>query len=403
MLRRVTVVAGLGVLLALGLWDCGGKFSLPTENRQNRAIPTDKSYQMIATWTGMDGIADILLTQGVGTQLFLLFNHGGSGTAPRGEIHSYPRLKPSGTPTPNPGIAFFNLFNPVSLCVGGDGGTSSGNRIYVLDAGDTCLARANPTTGSCDTTGGWGLKISDLGLYWRVREYGLLGGDTLSTFTDTTVAAVGEGRLGIFHGIGADAQGRVYVAGLALINILDPSDPRIRTRTFQWRVFRYARGPRYPGIPDLNMPGANWHRDSTWVVEEGSGIGTMVDPRGLAYNTYGGPALFAADFGKNWTQKLGIDAPSTGFYQLDGAQTGLSFSGPVDVAVDLSGFVYVVDQGNRRVLRYGPDASYIQRVDIEPDAAGRPLNNPVTVAADDSLVYVGDRGVGEVIRYKRRQ
>src|SRR5690349_22622223 len=37
----------------------------------------------------------------------------------------------------------------------------------------------------------------------RVREFGLLGGDTMTTFTDTTMAFV--------HGIAADADGAVYV------------------------------------------------------------------------------------------------------------------------------------------------------------------------------------------------
>ena len=403
MLRRIAVLIGMGILFGMVSLSCGGKFSLPTESTESRAIPSDKSYQMVATWTGMSDITDILLTQGQGTQLFLLFNHGGSGST-RGEVRSYARLKPTGTPEPNAGIDFLTLFNPVALSLGGDGAFKPDNRIYVLDAGDTCEARANPATSRCDTTGGWGLKISDLSKYWRVREYGLLGGDTISSFTDTSVAVVADTRLGVVHGIASDAQGRVYVAGLAIINILDPSDPRIRTRTFQWRIYRYLRGPRYPGVdpPDYNMPGANWHRDTSWVVEEGSGIGTVVDPRGLSFGLYGGGALYAADFAKNWTQKLSVESPSTGFYQLDGGQTGLPFNGPVDVAADRSGFLYVVDQGNRRVLRYGPDAEYVQRVDVEPDPAGRPLSNPVAVAADDSLVYVGDPGLGQVIRYQRR-
>jgi hypothetical protein len=65
--------------------------------------------------------------------------------------------------------------------------------------------------------------------------------------------------------------------------------------------------------------------------------------------------------------------------------------------------VYVADTGNRRVLRYGPDQSYVQRVDVEADAQGQALVNPIAVAADDSLVYVGDRTLGKVIRYKRRK
>lgn len=396
-MRRAIVIAlaAAGVAAAGG---CGGKFDLPTENRVGREIPADQSYQMVATWTGMTGVRDILLTQGTGTQLFVLFNHGGAGTASRGEVKSYPRLRATGPQTPIGGIDFMSLFNPIALCSGGDGIASTNNRVYVLDAGDTCLARANPASGACaDTSGGFNLRVTNLGVYWRVREYGLLGGDTLSTFTDTTMARV--------TGVAADGQGRVYVGGLAIILVPDQSDPRIRTRTFQWRIYRYVRGPRYPGITpaDRYMPGANWHRDSLWTVEEGSGIGTLVQPEGIYWSAVGGNALYATDYGKNWVQKLSVTSSSTGLYQLDGAQSGQVFSGPRDLTVDLQGFAYIADTGTQRVLRYDPDGAYVQIVNVENDANGQALSNPIAVAADDSLVFVGDPALGEVIRYKRRQ
>jgi hypothetical protein len=391
-MRRALVWLALAVL-AGGFAGCGGNFTLPTESK-GRLIPSDKSYQMQATWTGMDGVRDILLTQGTGTQLFLLFNQGGVGTAPRGQVFSYARLKPGGPQNPIPGIEFPTVFNPVALCAGGDGVGSTSNRIFVLDQGDTCLARANPATGSCDTTGGWTYKITDLSLYWRVREYGLLGGDTISSFTDTSMAFV--------NGVAADAQGRVYVAGMAIVYVADIQDPRILTRTFLWRIHRYLRGPKYPGIPDPSMPGSDWHRDTSWVVQNGSGIGTVQDPRGIYWGSYGGGGLYAADYGKNWVQRLDDLLSSTGSLQIDGSTTSLPFSGPLDVVGDPQGFVYVADEGNRRVLRYDASGTYVQRVDIELDAYGRELLSPVTVAADDSLVFVGDVGLAEVIRYKRR-
>ena len=381
MRARLPIAVGSLAVLA----GCGLRLPLPTETRAGRAIPPDKSYQMLATWTGMDGIADALLTQGTGSQLFLLFNHGGTGAAPRGEIRAYPLTRP----TPVAGIDFPTLFNPVAMC-------SAPGRVFVLDLGDSCLARLNPATGRCDSSRGWNHRITDLSKYWRVREYGLLGGDTISTFTDTTMLFV--------RGVAADAQGRVYVAGTAVIYVVDPQSSRLISRSQQYRVYRYARGPRYPGVtpPDRNMPGANWHRDTTWIVEEGSGIGTLVDPRGMTWSAAGGAALYAADLGKNWVQKLSDQSSSTGFFQLDGGQTGTGFNGPTDVAVDLAGFIYVADTGNRRVLRYGLDGAYIQLVNVERDADGEELQVPAAVAADDSLVYVGDSQTGKVVRYKRR-
>ena len=55
----------LALPLALGfLAGCGAKYELPTERPRDIGVPSDKSYQMIATWTGMTGIQDVLLTQG---------------------------------------------------------------------------------------------------------------------------------------------------------------------------------------------------------------------------------------------------------------------------------------------------------------------------------------------------
>ena len=400
-MRRVFAILAL-LVLAGGFAGCGGNFKLPTESR-DRLIPSDKSYQMVASWTGMTGIRDILLTQGMGTQLFLLFNHGGAGTAPRGEVLAYARLKPSGPQAPLPGIEFRGLFNPTALCAGGDGGSGSSNRVFVLDEGDTLLARVNPTTHIYgDSTGlirpdtsligKWRPpNVSNLGLYWRVREYGLLGGDTISTFTDTSMAFV--------HGIAADAQGRVYVSGPLLAFVRDILNPTITTRCFLWRVNRYVRGPKYPGIYDGYMPGCNWHKDTSFVVLDGSGTGTVQDPRGIFWGPFG-PSLYVADFGKNWVQRMQDQVPVADFKIEQAA--GISLYGPLDVTADLKGFIYAVDTGNQRVLRFDGSGEYVQTVNVEKDAYGQLLVSPVTVAADDSLVFVGDAGLSEVIRYKRR-
>lgn len=392
-MRSLLALALLMALSAFGLAGCGTSYPLPTETRLGRGYSSDNSYQMVATWTGMDSVADILLTQGPGTQLFLLFRRSGFGTAPRGEVYGYALKARPPVPAPLPGIEFRSLFVPTALC-SGDG------KVFVLDQGDTCLARLNPATGRCDTLGdpAWNNRVTDLTTYWRVREYGLLGGDTLSTFTDTSMAFV--------RGVAADDQGRVYVSGSAIILIPDQQNPSIRTRSFQFRIYRYRKVAPGSVPPDPYMPGTNrWVRDLNFSVDEGSGIGTLIDPRGLYWagaGVPGGPALFAADLGKNWVQKLSDVLPSTGLYRID-SDSSSALDGPADVAADLDGFVYVADTGNQRVLRYDPSGGFIQRVDVEPDAYGLPLLDPVAVAADDSLVYVADRAAGKVIRYQRRR
>ena len=378
-MRSILALAALGLLGALGLAGCGTSFPLPTETRTGRVYSTDNSYQMVATWSGMDGIADVLLTQGPGTQLFLLFQRPGAGTAPRGGVFGYALKARPPVPAPLPGIDFLNLFNPHALC-------AAGGSVFVLDQGDTTLAR-DPMSGS----------VTDLSTYWRVRQYGLLGGDTISTFTDTSMAYV--------QGVAADPQGRIYVSGSYIVNIADPQDPRILTRAFVFQVRRYL--PVTPGsvAPDPRMPGTDkWVRDPNPFVDAGSGVGSVDDPRGLYFagaSVVGGPALFGADLRKNWVQRFSDPGSGAGF-RLDAAQD-TTFNLPEDVTVDLQGFLYIADTGNQRVLRFDRYGQFLQRVNVEPDAEGLALLRPVAVAADDSLVYVADRAAGKVVRYQRRK
>jgi hypothetical protein len=395
-MRRLLALAVVAGFSALGMLGCGSKFPLPTENREGRGYSSDNSYQMVATWkfNGGDSIADILLTQGSGSQLFLLFNHAGSGLGPRGAVHGYALKAKPPTPPPLAGINFPRLFVPAALA-------ASRSHVFVLDQGDTCMARLNPETGTCttDSLHVWDNKITDLASYWHVREYGLLGGDTLSCFTDTSLAYV--------RGIAVDAQERVYVSGSVIVLLSDPQDARIKTRILQFRVNRYLKVTPGTGN-DPYMPGTDrWVRDQNYIVEEGSGLGTLSDPRGLYWSPGalggGSQGLFAADFGKNWVQKLSDAQSSTGQFLIDADSSGSNLNGPVDVATDLASFIYLTDTGKGRVLRYDPLGQFVQRVDVEKDSDGRPLVVPIAVAADDSLVYVGDRDGNRVIRYQRRK
>jgi DNA-binding beta-propeller fold protein YncE len=117
-----------------------------------------------------------------------------------------------------------------------------------------------------------------------------------------------------------------------------------------------------------------------------------------------GGALFVADRGNDKAKLIGTLAPGIGLVKLDGSETptGTSFSAPQSVAVDEAGFLYVVDRGNQRVLRYDANGGYVQQVNVELNSDNAPLLDPVAVGVDDSLAYVADFGRGQVIRYKRR-
>jgi hypothetical protein len=399
-----------GVVLVLALAGCGGKFTLPSEVKTRPTVATDKSYAMLQTWSGMDGIQDIIVTQGNGSQLFMVFNdypttgapsyHGGYGnpaTTSFGRVALYPFSSPNEI-----GAPYFThpsgLFNPVAVAVGQ-------NRLFVLERGDSCEAKwddargtceADPTPLSPDTSVHHHHDIiRDYTATWRVREYRLNGGDTVSTFTDTTFAKV--------FGIAADEQ-YVYVSGMAAVLDTSKTNAQDRTRGFSSRIIRYSRGPRYPGVvpPDVFMPGADWHRDTTWLVLDGTGTSSIFEPRGIALSPTGAPVLLVADTGNNQAKTMSTAEQAVGFNKFDARETGLGFNGPEDVAMDRAGFLYVVDRNNQRVTRHDASGTWIQNINVENNSFGLPLLDPVTIGVDDSLAYVGDRGRGQVIRYKRR-
>ena len=416
--RRFLIPVLLASVLAAG---CGGKYQLPTEHPAARPVASDKSYAMLQTWKGMDYIQNILLTQGKYSQLFLLFNTTYPASypnvltgpdVPRGYVRLYPFANPvpvdeSYFPRPK------TLFNPVALC-------SATGRLFVLDQGDTCMAKYDAVRATCEadptpvtpTTLPRPSIIWDYRSTWRVREYAYndpgqkYTGDTTSTFTDTTFVQV--------FGVAADGQGRVYVAGVAALLDTSKIDNHVRTREFTYRIFRYQRGAKYAGLVpdelnwDRNMPGAGgrWYRDTTWYVGTGTGTGFVTDPRGIAWSPAGLPSLLVADRGNKQAKTISPNAVSTGYVVFDGSEphSPAPFTSPEAVAADLQGFLYVVDRNpiTPRVVRYDPYGQFVQVVNLEPNSDSQQLLNPVTVGVDDSVAYVGDRGRGQVIRYKRR-
>ena len=397
-IRHPLLLLALPLAVLLAAAGCGVSYKLPTEIKVDRGTPKSESYQMVDTWTGLTGINDLLmLSQVVGpSQLFMLFNDGGTGPGSHGTVLQYRTT----VPTPLP-VEFLNMLNPVRM-------SSGGNRLFVLDQGDTCAARYDSTRFTCraDDTNppdNRPYRIWDYSKTWRVREYGLLGGDTISTFTDTTMAWV--------NGVAADNEGRVYVSGLQIVVVVDPLISGLHTRETHFQINRYARGKRYPGVVedpskgvtpyDRNMPGCLWHRDTTWTIFEGSGIGSIVDARGLACGPKTAQALHVADYGKDWAQKISVGTFPVGLFEVDFGDN-LSLKGPKSVAVDQAGYLYVIDNGNLRVLRYSPSGDYVQRVDVDPDEQGQRFRDPVGVAVNDSVAYVADRALGKVVRYVRR-
>jgi DNA-binding beta-propeller fold protein YncE len=387
--RNRTVLALLAVAALGGLvGGCGTTFKLPTEIRGTSSIAGQSTYMKVGIWRGLTNIQDILLTPG--GELFMVFQDPATKT---GEVRQYPQASNVALATNFPGLR-----NPTAIC-------SGANRIFVLDQGDSSAARSNASSyymaeanADVDSNpaplGGFTRPITNLSAYWRVREY-LLDGTPVSSFTDTTFAWV--------SGIAADAQGRVYVSGVIMFCNLDPYESARRTLEYRFRVRRYVpgTGDRYV-VTDV---GPTWRRDPTYVLLQGTGIGSAMDPRGMQCAAPQGAALYFADFGNNQVQRYGDPVSGASSFKLVFGGLGAEhkqLAQPLDVAVDSAGFIYMVDAGNLRVLRYGPDGAFVQRVDWNVGEVEEPLVLPVAVAADNRQVYIANRGTGEVLRYRRR-
>lgn len=383
-MRKLTGIAAL-LLLVSFVASCGTGFKLPTESRV-RSVPGNGTYERIDTWPGLARIADVYLTKNenpANEQLFLLFQTVGPDT---GSVLAYPLA------TQNPfTYRYRGLQNPVALC-------ATSTRLFVLDQGDSCLARRNPATGKCDTTGNfllprsqwWINRVAYLEYNWRVREY-FLDGDTASTFTDTTMAWV--------QGIAVDDQERVYVSGLFFEVVQTASFEY--SRKLVWRIHRYLRGGG-----DSNMPGCNWHRDPVYIVTQGSGLSTVSDPHGLDWGPDAGGALYVADTGNSRGLRRSDPPSLVTDFSMVASEIG-DIGIPPDICVDLAGYIYVVDRENAQVVRYRSagqgQSEFVQRVDIEPSRDGIFIAAPVAVAADNDLVYVADGQRGELAIFRRRK
>ena len=344
-----------GLALAALLAGCGGSFTLPEET-PGGVIPEAGTYAYTGSLRGLGRPTDVLLTLGTGSSLFVV---GDSSY-----VRQYPRFFRLDGNTPPISTAFTGFFKPTKICQGPA-------VLYVLDFGDTLLA-------ATDTTKGPGFL-----------RYGLGGGAPTLVRRDTSIA---EAR-----GIAADAAGNVYVSCIAREFIRDdPQDPRRRTFKFVSRIYRY-------------LAAEGFARDAEFYVSDGQGLGIVFEPGDIFVRARDSQTLYlyVADTGKDIAQRmrvvddnLGESLPSL---PIDGTQSGTPISLPPDVTADDLGFIYVVDRGNRRVLRFDALGQYEQKVNLELDMDQDSLHVPIAVSADDSLTYVADWMTGKVSSYKKRK
>jgi hypothetical protein len=355
-------LAAAALLVALG---CGSKFSLPTETKGG-LVPPDAAFTFKSILAGFTDPTEVLITRSSGKQLLVLSGAAfdarsscGEGSLPGGTARLYPIFAHTGTAPLS--ISFDGMWRPQLAAEGG-------GRLFIFDAGDTCLRFTQPN------------------LKPRVYVYQIGVSAPLTSFADTNWAAV--------RGLAAASDRTVYVSGT--FRVQEPDEFGRRTARFRDGIWRYKEADGYA------------HRDFGWTVIEGSGTGFVNRQSGIAWGPSWDPYLWVADGEKAAIQKLTIetDSLSHGVYQFDGTASGLRFQDPVDVAVDDSSYVYVVDRGSARVLRYHDEGfapQYIQQVNLGILQGEPLLVAPIATAVLDTIVYVADPPNGAALRYERRR
>ncbi|HDR9100769.1 TPA: hypothetical protein QDB15_004124 [Burkholderia vietnamiensis] len=209
-------------------------------------------------------------------------------------------------------------------------------------------------------------KITPAGVVTTLAGSGQLGGADGSA----TVASFNDPA-----GIALDGTGNVYVA--------DATGGRIR-KISPTGVVSTLAGSGVPAYGDGTGAAASFKRP----------IGIAVDQSGNIY---------VADWGNNDIRKVtptgvvttlaGSNSPGS----VNGTGTGASFSGPMDVAVDKSGNIYVADSNNNQIRMVTQQAVVTTlagsstRGDDNGPAASAKFNTPRGVAMDnDGNVYVAD-------------
>jgi sugar lactone lactonase YvrE len=141
--------------------------------------------------------------------------------------------------------------------------------------------------------------------------------------------------------------------------------------------------------------------------KDGPALESQFDgPIGVALDRKGN--IFVADTYNDSVRKIATDGivrtlAGVGFPGFDdGDPASASFDTPCGIAVDKSGNVFVADAGNHAIRKIEPEgnvSTFARRTDGEPEENLPRLNHPVgVIVTHDGFLFISDEGGGRIVR-----
>jgi len=158
----------------------------------------------------------------------------------------------------------------------------------------------------------------------------------------------------------------------------------------------FAPAPTLAAKSDTSIAGSGpFHNDSYIFVDEwDGGADRLSQPRGLAVGP--GGLLYVSDQGDHRIVVFGPDGDVVDSWGGYGTAGGY-FIFPAGVAVDRGGNVWVCDSGNSRVQEFAPDGSFIAAWGTVGTGPGEFIQPEGIATGDDTLIAVCDGGTGDVV------